>query len=151
MSLQVTGQVSGSPAVLPVSGYETTFITKPDLSDDALKALKAKIENVAQTFGGELVHSEDWGRRKFAYPIGKESRGNYTYLVYTGRGDVAGEVERNLRIHESVIRFLSVQVGREFDKNEFLNARAAQKKSEEEAIARSEAREHERYDRYERN
>lgn len=135
----------------PVSGFETTLITKPDFSEEGLKALKTRLEGVAQSFGGEVVHTEDWGRKKFAYPIGKESRGNYTYIVYTGRGDVAGEVERNLRIHESVIRFLSVRVAREFDKNEYLKARAAQKKSEEEAIARSEAREHERYERYERN
>ena len=136
---------------LPVSGFETTIITRNDLSDDGLKALKARIESVAKQFGGDVIHTEDWGRKKFAYPINKESRGNYTYIVYTGRGDVTGEVERTLRIHESVMRFLSVRVAREFNATEFLDARAAQKKSEEEAIARSEAREHERYDRYERS
>jgi small subunit ribosomal protein S6 len=97
-------------------GYETTFITRVDLSDDALKTLKDRLFGIIKAYGGELVYEEDWGKRKFAYPIEKETRGQYTYIVYTGHGDVVAEIERNLRIHESLLRFMTVNLAKEFDK-----------------------------------
>ena len=97
-------------------GYETTFVTRVDLSDDALKTLKDRLFGIVKAYGGELVYEEDWGKRKFAYPIEKETRGQYTYFVYTGRGDVVAEIERNLRLHESLLRFMTVNLAKEFDK-----------------------------------
>ena len=97
-------------------GYETTFITRVDLTDDALKILKDRLFAIVKAYGGELVYEEDWGKRKFAYPIDKETRGQYTYFVYTGRGDIVAEIERNLRIQESILRFMTVNLAKEFDK-----------------------------------
>jgi len=57
-----------------LSGYETTFITRSELSDDALKALQERVNQVVTSFQGETVLTEDWGKRKLAYPIEKESR-----------------------------------------------------------------------------
>lgn len=101
-------------------GYETTFITRVDLSDDALKTLKDRLAGIVQSFKGEIVYSEDWGKRKFAYPIQKEVRGQYTHIVYTGTGDVVAELERNLRLQDSVLRFLTVVVSKEFDKDTYM-------------------------------
>ena len=100
-------------------GYETTFVTKVDLSDDALKTLKDRLFGIVKAYGGELVYEEDWGKRKFAYPIEKETRGQYTYFVYTGRGDVVAEIERNLRLHESLLRFMTVNLPKEFSKETY--------------------------------
>ena len=125
-------------------GYETTIITRGELSDDALKALQERIKNVVGNFGGEIVTSEDWGSRKLAYTIQKESRGRYTYTVYTGKGDVVAEIERNLRINEHVLRFLTVNLEKEFDGTAFVARRAelqaAAKKRDEEREARREER-----------
>ena len=96
-------------------GYETVIITRIDMTDDALKTLKEKIITVLKTFGGDVVYQEDWGKRKFAYPINKETRGHYTFLVYTGHGDVVAEVERNLRLNEFVVRFMTINLAKEFD------------------------------------
>lgn len=104
---------------MKLPGYETTFITRVDLSDDALKALKDRLAAVVKSFNGELVYEEDWGKRKFAFPIEKETRGQYTYMVYTGKGDVVAELERNLRLHESTLRFMTVNLSKEFDKEVF--------------------------------
>lgn len=104
---------------MKLPGYETTFITRVDLSDDALKALKDRLAAVVKSFNGELVYEEDWGKRKFAFPIEKETRGQYTYMVYTGKGDVVAELERNLRLHESTLRFMTVNLAKEFDKEVF--------------------------------
>lgn len=132
----------------PISGYETTFITRPELSDEALKALSERLTQVVGSFQGEVVLTEDWGKRKLAYPITKESRGHYTYMVYTGKGDVVHEIERTLRLQDHVLRFLSVNLEQEFDANEFKKRRteiqAAAKRREEERAARREERNAER-------
>ncbi len=131
-----------------LSGYETTFITRSELSDESLKALQDRLAQVISTFQGEVVLTEDWGKRKLAYPITKENRGHYTYLVYTGKGDIVHEVERNLRLNDQVLRFLSVNLEKEFDAPQFRKERsdfhAAAKRREEEREARREERNAER-------
>jgi small subunit ribosomal protein S6 len=137
----------------PLAGYETTFITRPELSDDGLKALQERLNNVVKQFDGELILSEDWGKRKLAYPIQKETRGQYTYFVYTGKGDVVHEIERNLRLQEHVLRFLTVNLEEEFNAEQFQKRRAeihaAAKRREEEREARREERMAERRGHYE--
>jgi small subunit ribosomal protein S6 len=131
-----------------LAGYETTFITRSEMTDDALKALQERLIHVVGSFQGEVVLSEDWGKRKLAYTIQKETRGHYTYLVYSGKGEVVHEMERNLRLHEHVLRFLTVNLETEFDPEAFRKRRAevhaAAKRREEEREARREERAAER-------
>lgn len=142
----MSNQTSEAASRLP--GYETTFITRAELTDEALKALQDKLVGVVAGYGGEMVMTEDWGKRKLAYSIEKETRGHYTYFVYTGRGDVVHEMERNLRLHDHVLRFLTVNLQDEFQADEFRKRRteiqAAAKRREEEREARREERERER-------
>lgn len=102
-----------------LAGYEMTFITRVDQTDDQLKALKDRLFKIVTDFGGELIQQEDWGKRKFAYPIQKEVRGQYTYFVFTGKSGVVAELERNLRLNESTLRFMTVTLSKEFDKEIF--------------------------------
>ena len=101
-------------------GYETVVITRIDLSDDGLKTLKERIASIIKSFDGEMVYQEDWGKRKFAYLINKESRGHYSYFAYTAKGDVVTELERNLRLSDHVVRFMTVNLAKEFDKEVFM-------------------------------
>ena len=137
----------------PVPGYETTFITRSEISEETLNTLKERSAGAVPSFKGEVVLTEDWGRRKLAYPIENETRGRYTYMVYTGTGEVVQEIERNLRLSEHVLRFLSVQVSPEFDLAKFNQYRedlkAAARRRQEEREARREER-FERGDRYDR-
>lgn len=96
-------------------GYETTFITSPDYSEESLKTFIEKCKGIIEAHGGEIVAKEDWGRRKLAYPINKETRGHYTYLLFFGNNSLVAELERNLRINEKVIRFMSVKLGSDFE------------------------------------
>lgn len=125
-------------------GYETTIITRSDLSDEGLKTLHERVQGIISTFGGEVVQTEDWGKKRFTYPITKETRGHYSYFAYTGKQGIVHEIERNLRIHDHVLRFLSVNLGRELDPAAFLKMREemkeAAKKREEERQARREER-----------
>lgn len=131
-----------------LAGYETTVITRSELSDEALKTLQERLSGVVRDFKGEIVLTEDWGRRKMAYTIQKETRGHYTYMVYTGQRDVVHEIERNLRLHDHVLRFLTVNLEKEFDIEKFRKQRAdlhaAAKRREEEREARREERNAER-------
>jgi small subunit ribosomal protein S6 len=101
---------------MKLPGYETTFITRVDLSDDGLKTLRDRLAAIVTAYNGEMVYEEDWGKRKFAYPIEKETRGHYTHFVYTGKGDIVHEIERNLRLHESTLRFMTINLAKEFEK-----------------------------------
>jgi small subunit ribosomal protein S6 len=127
-----------------LGGYETTFITRSELSDDALKVIHEKLKTVFGQYKGELVLHEDWGKRKLAYPIQKETRGHYTYFVYTGTGDVVHEVERNLRLQDHVLRFLTVNLEQEFDAEKFKVSRAAYHEAAKRREAEREARREER-------
>ncbi len=130
------------------AGYETTFITRSELTDEGLKTLQDRLTGIVSSFEGELVLTEDWGKRKLAYPIHKETRGHYTYLVYSGKGNIVHEIERNLRLHDHVLRFLTVNLAGEFDADAFRKQRAevhaATKRREEEREARREERNAER-------
>jgi small subunit ribosomal protein S6 len=125
-------------------GYETTIITRSDLSDEGLKTLHERVQGIVSSFGGEVVLHEDWGKKRFTYPITKETRGHYSYFAFTGKQGIVHEIERNLRIHDHVLRFLSVNLDRELDPAAFLKMREemkeAAKKREEERQARREER-----------
>ena len=130
------------PENLP--GYETIFITRSELTDEALRTLQDRIGQIITSFNGETVLSEDWGKRKLAYPIQKEGRGHYTFVVYSGKPGVVHEIERNLRLHDHVLRFLTVNLESEFDatayKKQRADIQAAAKRREEEREARREER-----------
>src|SRR5476649_151024 len=100
-------------------GYETTVVTRNEMTDDALKTLKDRLTAIVVSFGGEIVEIEDWGKKRLAFAIKKETRGQYTYLAYTGKPGVVAELERNLRIHEHVLRYLTVNLDAEFDAGAF--------------------------------
>lgn len=134
-----------------LAGYETVFITRAEMNDEGLKALHDRVKQIIGSFAGELVIEEDWGKRKLAYPIQKESRAQYSFFAYSGKAGVVAEIERNLRIHDHVLRFLSVNVEDEFEPAEYKKAREEQreaaKKREEEREARRQERMAERRDR----
>lgn len=130
------------------TGYETTFITGPELSDDGLKVIQDRLLQVILQYKGEVVLTEDWGKRKLAYPIQKEVRGHYSYLVYTGEGDVVHEIERSLRLNEHVLRYLTVQIKEKLDPDAFRAYRAQVHLSAKQREEEREARREERGDRY---
>ncbi len=131
------------PSTVRLPGYETTMITRSDLSDEGLKTLVDRVNGIIASFGGEIVLAEDWGKKRFAYAIEKEARGHYSYVAYTGKPGIVHEIERNLRIHDHVLRFLTVSLGKELEPAAFLKLReemkeAAKRRDEERAARREE-------------
>ena len=95
--------------------YESTVITKPNTTEDQVNAIRTKVEGIIQQHQGTVGNFEDWGTRRLSYEIQKESRGRYIYFAYTGNNGTVAEIERNLRINENVVRYLSVNLSKEDD------------------------------------
>lgn len=89
--------------------YETLFVIKPTLTEEEIAAQITKVKDVLAKEGAELSGTDDMGMRKLAYPVQKNDRGYYTVLFYKAEGSVISELERNLKINEDVIKFLTVK------------------------------------------
>jgi small subunit ribosomal protein S6 len=98
-----------------MASYETTIITKSATSEETITTLKTKFEGIVQAHQGEVANFEDWGTRRLLHTIQKENRGRYVYFAYTGNNATVAELERNLRINENVVRYLSVLVDQDED------------------------------------
>ena len=90
--------------------YETTYILRPDVSNDAISAVNTKIRGLIESGGGNLLKVENWGRRKLAYEVQKHLKGVYLFFNYLGPAGLVEEVERNLRLSDQVIRYYSVKI-----------------------------------------
>ena len=92
-----------------MNSYETLFVVKPTLTEEEITAQITKVKDILTKEGAELLGTNDMGMRKLAYPVQKNDRGYYTILFYKAEGTVIGELERNLKINEDVIKFLTVK------------------------------------------
>lgn len=101
--------------MLDLKHYETVYITDPSLSENENKTIHEKIDQIVAKFDGQLKHRDDWGLRELAYQINNESNGHYFVVTFSGKGGVVEEIERNFKISEKVIRFLSVQTAADYD------------------------------------
>jgi small subunit ribosomal protein S6 len=95
--------------------YETIFILRPDITNEQIGAVNTKIRGVVETGGGKLIKIDNWGRRKLAYEVKKQMKGVYLFWRYLGDAGLVEEVERNLRLSDSVIRYYSVKVANNVD------------------------------------
>jgi small subunit ribosomal protein S6 len=95
--------------------YETTFILKPDVTNDVIGQVNTKIRHVIEAGEGRLLKVENWGRRKLAYEVKKQLKGIYLFFNYLGNAGLVEEVERNLHLTDSVIRFYSIKVAENVD------------------------------------
>jgi small subunit ribosomal protein S6 len=80
------------------------------LSGDAIETTLDRVRNSISKMDGTLLKIDHLGRKKFAYPIQKQTRGIYVQTHYVGKDKLVSEVERNLRISDSVLRYLTVRI-----------------------------------------
>jgi small subunit ribosomal protein S6 len=106
---------AGSARPGRVREYETIYILRSDVDSDAAERVQARVGDALDRENGKLVRVEAWGRRKLAYPVRKQRRGVYVYVKYVGGGGLVAEVERNLKLQDAVIKFMTVQTADEVD------------------------------------
>ena len=90
--------------------YEHTFITTPELSPSELDTLSEKIQSILEKNGSKIVKKEEWGIRTLAYPIKKNTKGNYNNLYINGNNQIIKELEQFERYDERVIKFISIKI-----------------------------------------
>ncbi len=90
--------------------YETLFITPPTLSDDEERTTVETLAAIVTDGGGEFTANERMGRRRLAYPIRKFDDGVYTRFLYDAEIEVPKELERRIRLSDSVLRSLTVRL-----------------------------------------
>ena len=87
--------------------YELLFVLDPSLDEEAKAGLIERVKEVINA-GGEAGEADVWGDRKLAYNIGKKSTGYYVVLPFKADAELPKELDRRLRINESVMRHIIV-------------------------------------------
>jgi small subunit ribosomal protein S6 len=90
--------------------YEHTVIARPDLSAQQAQALADTFTEIVKAQGGEVGKVEYWGLRNLSYRIKKNRKGHYLHLNLSAPSAAITELERTQRIHEDVLRYLTVKV-----------------------------------------
>jgi small subunit ribosomal protein S6 len=90
--------------------YETTFILQPEITDEGVKSVRERLDSILERNGAIRLLYDDDGKRRLAYEIKHFQKGHYLTLHYFDSGKAVPEVERSLKLDESVLRFLTVKV-----------------------------------------
>ena len=93
-----------------MKGYESVFITDPDLSEEALSGILDKVKNTVAHQGGAIQQYHLWGRRRLAYLINKKTHGVYHLLYITGNEEMLKELNQQYRFIEEIIRFQTIKI-----------------------------------------
>jgi small subunit ribosomal protein S6 len=86
--------------------YELVFVVHPDLDDSAFHDLVDRVKSWIAAGGGQVSQVDLWGKRKLAYPIRKQSEGQYVLMRTQMPPAYCSQLERNLRLQEPVLRYL---------------------------------------------
>jgi small subunit ribosomal protein S6 len=95
--------------------FETTIIIKPDIQKEGIADFVGRLQKLYTRNGGRMQKIDNWGLRTLAYPIEGYKKGVYLYLRFLGGSDMVKEFERNLRIWDEVVRYLTVVVDSDVD------------------------------------
>ncbi len=97
--------------------YETLYIVSPELDKSGIENLNGKFKSIVQENGGKVIRLTRWGKRDLAYRIKKYNHGFYVHLNYFGEGRTVDELQRNLRLNENILRYITVRLSEEADIN----------------------------------
>ncbi|MCB2066989.1 MAG: 30S ribosomal protein S6 [Erythrobacter sp.] len=90
--------------------YEHVFLARQDLSQAQVDALAAGATEIVETNGGKVVKTETWGLKSLAYKIDRNRKAHFVMLNIDGPGSLVAELERQNRINEDIIRWLTIAV-----------------------------------------
>jgi len=91
--------------------YDLIFIIRPATPEDEIKKIEHTVEHACTEKGGKIEKFEHWGTRKLAYRVAKHREGIYVYFqIKTHHGELIHEIERRLRVQDSVIKYLTIRL-----------------------------------------
>ncbi len=92
------------------SKYELALAINGSLEDDAKNAALAKVQEYIVRFGGTTTNVDDWGKKRFAYEVGKQKEGYYYFITFESENPACPtEIENHIRLREEIARFLIVK------------------------------------------
>jgi len=92
-----------------VNSYETLFVIDADLTEEATKALVEKFQKLITDNGGEISETNEWGKRKLAYPINDKPEGYYVLINFMSESTLPLELERIFGITEGILRSIVIR------------------------------------------
>lgn len=98
--------------------YEAVAITIADSPDSEIESLIERYGNIIASQGGRVIRIEKWGRRKLAYEIKKQTKGFYFLLNFAAPQGAVDELERNFKLDDRILRFLTVKLSDEMTMEE---------------------------------
>jgi small subunit ribosomal protein S6 len=98
-----------------VREYETIYLLKAETPDDQVEEIKERLRGVVSREGGKVIRFTNQGKRKTAFPVAKNSKALYIHCLYVGKPGLVQELERNLKMIDSVTKFQSVKVAEDVD------------------------------------
>ncbi len=93
-----------------MTNYETLYILKPDQEEEKKDALIAKFSEIITSNGGTITKTDEWGKRRLAYPIDYINDGYYVLTYFSANTELPAELERNFKISDDVIRYIVVNL-----------------------------------------
>ncbi len=90
--------------------YESTLIARPDISGQQVEGLSEQFQAIVRDNGGAVPKTEYWGLRSLTYRIKKNRKGHYLHMQIDAPAEAIAEMERNMRINEDVMRYLTIKV-----------------------------------------
>lgn len=88
--------------------FETVFIVNPELSEEQRQPLLDKMKGLMSEDQGMFVKFDDWGHKRLAYEVKKHTRGYYVLMDFCGDGVLVKEIERNMRLDDRVLKYMTV-------------------------------------------
>jgi small subunit ribosomal protein S6 len=92
--------------------YETIFILDAVLEDDKLETIIQKYSGFLTRNGCSIIQVDNWGRKKFAYPINKKHSGHYVSIEFTGEAGIVSKLDKTYHLDDNIMRYLTIS----FDK-----------------------------------
>lgn len=93
-----------------MSLYEHVIISRPDISPTQVEEMMENINKKVQNMGGTIEGAEYWGLRNLAYRLKKNRKAHYNLLKINAEAEVIHEIERQHRINEDILRYMSIKV-----------------------------------------
>ena len=89
--------------------YDAMYIVTPEMEDEAIKGVIEKFSGIITANGGEIEKTDEWGRKKLAYPIDYKTEGYYVLVNFAAAPELPRELERYFRNDESILRYMVVR------------------------------------------
>ena len=99
--------------------YENTIVAKQDLAEKELQTLKDKYNELINKSSGKVIKIEEWGLLNLANKIKNYKRGFYIHYKFEGNANTLNEIEKKIKLDNSIIRYLTVKYKKLDIKNEF--------------------------------